>query len=57
MALPTLVCVCLMALHGLRPVFRKMPEICEAGGIGGTSKAIAMVDMPTGIAGQDGSTR
>ena len=31
-----------------------VPEVCEAGGIGGTSKVIAICEMPTGIIGVNG---
>ena len=48
---------CLAKWHGLRPASLPLPEVCEAGGIGGAAKAIAMCDMPTGFAGVNGMTR
>ena len=46
-----------MKVYGLKPKFLPLPEVCEEGGIGGTSKAIAMCDIPTGFAGLNGVTR
>ena len=48
---------CLAKCHGLRPAFLPLPEVCEAGGIGGAAKATAMCDMPAGFAGVNGMTR
>ena len=49
--------ICLGLVHKLRPAFLPLPEVCEAGGIGGVAKPIAMCDIPTGIAGVNGLTR
>ncbi len=38
-------------------MFLPLPEVCEAGGIGGHAKALAICDIPTGIAGLNGLTR
>ena len=48
--------ICLAKCHGCQPVFYPLPHI-ETGGIGGAAKAIAICDMPTGLAGLNGITR
>ena len=49
--------VCLAQCFHLQPVFQPLPEFCEAGGIGGAAKPLAICDIPTGLAGIDGLSR
>ena len=43
--------ICLHLCFQLQPVWLPMPEIMDAGGIGGSAKTVGLCDMPTGIAG------
>jgi hypothetical protein len=49
--------ICLAKLYNLRPRYIPLPKICEAGGIGGAAKAVALCDVPTGLASLSGITR